>query len=116
MQAAISALIIVSALLLALWPLACLLVAIRHGMRQQWGRLGQLGLLVPLWTIAATVVVLLLAPFLTAPDVERSLPSPFWATLGLGFVLFCGGAAWGLLFATLGPPPPPDATPSGHAR
>lgn len=106
MQAATSALIIVFALFLALWPVACLLVAIRHGLRQQWGRLGQLGLLVPLWTIAATVAVLLLAPFLATADAERPLPSPFWATLGLGFALSCGAVAWGLLFATLGPPPP----------
>jgi hypothetical protein len=98
-----SALILLFAGLLALWPVAFLLAVLHHSFARRWKRIGQIALLLPLWTIAASVGLLQLAPFLAKADspLLRS-PDPFVAAAGLGFSACCAACAWWLLVRSLG--------------
>jgi hypothetical protein len=95
-----SALLIVFAVFLGLWPLACVVSVVRHSISRRWRRVAQAALLLPLWTIAASVGLVQVAPFLSEPSGARTLPSPFVAAAGLGFALCCAAAAWWLLIRT----------------
>ena len=102
MQPTPSTLVIAFAVFLGLWPIAFLLAVIRHSIAKQWRRVGQIALLLPLWTIAASVGLIQIAPFLAAPDAQPRTVSPFVAVAGIGFAACCAAAAWWLLVSSFG--------------
>jgi uncharacterized membrane protein len=108
MQIAASTLVFFLTAFLGLWPLAFLFAVLRHGFARRWLRAGQAALLLPLWTIAASVGLIQLSPLLALLDGKDATRSPFVAVTALGFALCCATAAWALLrrtFDTQQPPP-----------
>ena len=106
MQFALSALTICFAAFLASWPIAFLVVVLLHALAKRWRRVGQVALLLPVWTIAASIGLVHLAPLIAAPDVTPAWRSPFVGVIAIAIVLFCTIAAWGLLLRSF------DGTPS----
>jgi hypothetical protein len=102
MQFEPSALAVLFAVFVGLWPVACLLALIHHSFTRQWRRVGRVALLLPLWTIAASVGLTQMAPFLAAPGAAPASTSPFAAAAGIGFALCCAAAAWWLLLRSFG--------------
>jgi hypothetical protein len=105
MQFASSALVMFFAALLALWPLVFLVAVLRHLFAKRWRRVGQVALLLPLWTIAASVGLVQLGPFMAALDAPSPPRSPFMAVTAIGFALCCAAVAWGLLIRSFGGEP-----------
>ncbi len=101
MQFASSALVIAFAAFLALWPVAFLVVILLHAFARRWRRVGQVAFLLPLWTIAASVGLIQLAPLIEALDAPAPGRSPFIAVLAVGFALCCAAVAWALLIRSL---------------
>ena len=97
-----SALVILVAILLALWPVAFLLAVIHHSFTRQWRRVGKIALLLPLWTIAASVGLMQLASFSAAADAPLQSPNSFVAAAGIGFAVCCAAVAWWLLVRSFG--------------
>lgn len=97
MQFASSALVILFTAVLALWPVAFLVAVVLHGLAKRWRRVGHVALLLPLWTIAASIGLTQLEPFtaaLTAPSQGRS---PVMPVVAVAFALCCAAVAWALL-------------------
>lgn len=101
MQSAPSFFVILFALFLALWPVACLIAALQLSITKQWRRLGQLGLLLPLWTIAASVGLMQVTPFLSTSGATDAVASPLLAAAGVGLSMGLGVAAWWLLYRSV---------------
>ena len=97
MQFVSAALVIVLAASLALWPVAFLAGVFVHVFAKQWRRLGQVAFLLPLWTIAASVCLTQLAPFVAAFDGPAQGRSPFIPVVAMGFALCCAALVWALL-------------------
>ena len=115
MQLAASALVFFMCAFLGLWPLAFLYALLRHAFVKRWRRVGQVALLLPLWTIAASVGLIQLSPLLALLDGKDATRSPFVAVTALGFALCCATAAWALLLRTFDrrqPPPGPIERPA----
>jgi hypothetical protein len=87
---------------LALWPVACLLAMLFHSMARQWRRVGQVALLLPLWTIAASVGLLQVRALSAATDPALATRVSFGASAGIGFALCIAAVAWWLLFRSFG--------------
>src|SRR3990167_9125770 len=84
MQIALSLLVLFFVVVVGLWPLACLAAVVHHAMRRRWRAIGQLALLLPLWTIAASVVALQLAPLLARAEAASSPTATLVAATGVG--------------------------------
>ena len=102
MQVVPSALAIAFAAFLGLWPVAFLVVLLLHAFAKRWRRVGQVAFLLPLWTIAASVGLTQLAPFIAAIDALPKGKSPFIPVVAVGFALCCTAVAWALLIRSLG--------------
>jgi uncharacterized membrane protein len=109
MQFALSLLVPSFVALVGLWPLACLVVAIRHAVARRWRRVGQVALLLPLWTIAASVGAMQLGPLLAARGAAQAPSSPLLAATGVAVAVCLAAAAWLLLARSF------DRRPSQHA-
>lgn len=107
MEFASAALAVFIAAFLGLWPFVFLLAVVRHALGKRWQRVGQVAFLLPLWTIAASIGLVKLAPFLAALNDPAPSRSPFVATAAIGFALCCAAVAWALLIRSFGDPPPP---------
>jgi hypothetical protein len=107
MMLALSALAILFAAFLALWPIAFVVVAVRHAFAKQWRRLGQVAFLLPLWTLAASVGLTQLAPLVTALGAPTQGRSPFVPVVAIVFALACAAIAWALLVRSFDRPSSP---------
>ncbi|HSW03924.1 hypothetical protein [Aquabacterium sp.] len=94
---------------LGLWPLVFLMALLRHSLARRWRRVGQVALLLPLWTIAASVGLTQMAPVLALLEGRAGSRSAFVATLALGFALCCAAVAWALLVRSFGSLPAPGS-------
>ena len=101
MHHAFSALVIIFAGFVSLWPLAWLIAVIRHALSKQWVRLGQVALLLPLWAVAASVSALQLARLFAVTDAKPS-PSVWAAVASIGVGACVATVAWLLLFRSFG--------------
>ena len=63
--------------------------------------------LLPLWTIAASVGLTQLAPFIAAFEGPSQGRSPFIPVVAVGFALCCAALAWALLIRSFERQPPP---------
>ena len=111
MQFAPSALVIAFAAFLALWPVAFVVVLLLHAFAKRWRRVGQVAFLLPLWTIAASVGLTQLAPFIAAIDALPKGRSPFIPVVAVGLALCCAAVAWALLIRSFGHQ---SSSASGH--
>ena len=112
MQFAHSGLAIAVTAFLALWPVTFLVVLVVHAFAKRWRLLGQVAFLLPLWTIAASVALTQLAPFIAAIDALPKGRSPVTPIVAMVFALCCASVAWALLIrSVLRPPQPPIETP-----
>lgn len=105
MQAAVSAMGVVFVALVALWPLAWLAAIVRHAMHKRWKPIGQLALLLPLWTIAASVGAVQLGPLLKAVEAAQPSPSLVVRGTGLAVAVCIAVVAWLLLLRSFRPSP-----------
>jgi hypothetical protein len=96
MQLLVSALSVLFAVVLALWPIAFLAALVHHTFSRQWQRAGRLSLLLPLWILAVLICVAQSSPVLPESD---ELPQASSLVAGIGVVLAacCAATAWWLL-------------------
>jgi hypothetical protein len=94
------------AVFVALWPLACLAAVIHASFTRRWARVVRAAMLLPLWTIAASVGMVSLSAFGSAAKAAQPLPAQVKAAVGVGFALCCAAAAWWLLIRSLREPLP----------
>lgn len=106
MKTALSALVVVFALPMALWPLLWLFALGRHGLRGRRRRMMQVALLLPLWTVAASVGAIQLPVLLAA--LQATPPSPRWwiAATSVAVAACFAVLAWLLLIRSMGAEPP----------
>lgn len=109
MQFALSLLVLLFIVLVGLWPLACLAVAVRHAIARRWRRVGQVALLLPLWTIAASVGAMKLGPLRAARATVHAPDQLLLAATGVAVAVCLAAAAWLLLARSF------DRRPSRHA-
>ena len=102
---ALSALVFLFAALMGLWPLAWLFVVVRHSLSRRWRRVGQVALLLPLWTIAASVGAVQFARLLAARDAAAASPNLLIAATSIGVALCVATVAWLLLIRSFGDRP-----------
>ena len=102
MQTAAPILVIVFSAFLALWPVAFLGVALRHAVTKRWRSVGQVALLVPVWSISASIGLIqfprLLGMFESSAQPGASLGS----IAAVVFALCCAAIAWALLVRSFG--------------
>lgn len=106
MKVALSALLILFALPMALWPVVWLFALARHALRGQRRRVVQVALLLPLWSVAASIGALQLAPLLTTLDEASPSPRAWVAVTSLGVAACFAAVAWLLLIRSFDSPPP----------
>lgn len=97
MPSALWAAAVAFAAVLALWPVAMLLVAVRLAWARRWRGVGQVAWLLPVWTIAASIGLTQLSPMLHALAAGTPVQRPLWVWVALVIALCCGGLAWALL-------------------
>jgi hypothetical protein len=97
MQLASSALAVAFAAVLALWPVAFLAAVLMHAFARRWKRVGQVAFLLPLWTIAASVGLMQLTPFVAALNASPQGRSPVVPIVAVVFAMCCAAVAWALL-------------------
>ena len=109
MQNTLSALVIVFAVLVALWPFAWIVAVVRHSLARRWQRAGQVALLLPVWAVAASVSALQLARLFAAQDAKPA-PTVWGAIASIGVGACVATVAWLLLLRSFG-----DRSPEGSA-
>ncbi len=97
MQIALSILVLSFVVVVGLWPLACLAAVVHHAISRRWRELGQVALLLPLWTIAASVGAIQLAPLLDRAAAAGSPSATLVAATGVGVAVCLAAVAWLLL-------------------
>ncbi len=97
MNEALPVLLLLFALLLAVWPLAWLGAMLPHALARRWRRVGELALLIPLWSVAATIALAQLAPWYAARDIGQATAEAPPVGAALGLAAGCAAAAWWLL-------------------
>jgi uncharacterized membrane protein len=104
-KAAQSALVVLFALPMALWPLLWLFALGRHALRGRRRRMMQVALLLPLWTVAASIGAIQLPVLLAA--LQATPPSPRWwiAATSVGVAACIAVLAWLLLVRSWGAEP-----------
>ena len=97
MNTALFVLVVLFFSLVALWPVVWVVALIRRLLSRQWQRVGQLALLLPLWTVAASIGAVKLGPLLAAQNAADSSPSLVIAATSLGVAVSVAVVAWLLL-------------------
>ena len=111
MQSTVSALVIVFSAFLALWPAAFLVVAALHAFARRWRHIGQIALLVPLWSIAASIALVQFPRLVNAFEASAKPGPSLIAITAVIFALCCAAIAWALLIRSFAKPI--DASPAG---
>ena len=113
------ALVAVFSAFLALWPVAFLVAAGLHSIAKRWRRLGQIALLVPVWSVAASIGLIQFPRLLNAFE-PSTQPGPSLGSIAaIVFALCCAAVAWALLVRSFGervPARPSDATSGNHTK
>jgi hypothetical protein len=115
MRFAISALIVVFTVPMALWPFGWLIVLVRHAMARQWQRVGKVALLLPLWTIAASIGAVQLGGLLAPLSESAASPRPLIAATSISIAFLLAVMAWGLLVASFRSSASPSASDNSAA-
>jgi hypothetical protein len=105
----ISALIVVFSVPMALWPFGWLYVLIRHALARRWQHVGRVALLLPLWTIAASIGAVQLGGLLGPAAAAGASPRPLIAATSIAIAFVMAVMAWGLLVASFRNPQRPIA-------
>jgi hypothetical protein len=102
MTPALSAILLLFVLPMALWPVVWLFALVRHGLAGRRRRLVQLALLLPFWTVAASVGAIQIPALLAA--LQATPPSPRWwiAATSVGVAACFAALAWLLLIRSFG--------------
>jgi NADH:ubiquinone oxidoreductase subunit K len=97
MQSAAQMLVVLFSAFLAFWPAAFIVVGASHALAKRWSRLGQIALLLPVWSIAASIGLVQVPRLLNAfePSGQRGLS--LGSIMALLFALCCAAIAWALL-------------------
>ncbi|MCW5635094.1 MAG: hypothetical protein KIT17_17295 [Rubrivivax sp.] len=97
MNTALLLLVVVFAALMALWPVAWLAALARHALARRWRQVGQVALLLPLWTIAASIGAVKLPPLFAARNAAELSPNVVVAATSIGVAACFAVVAWLLL-------------------
>ena len=111
MQTAAALSVVFFSAFLALWPVAFLVVAALHAIAKRWGRVGQLVLLVPVWSIAASIGLAQFPRLLSLVEPSAQSSASFGSIAAVIFALACAAIAWALLVRSLG-----ERSSSGHSN
>jgi hypothetical protein len=97
MQSAALVLVVLFSAFLALWPAAFVVAGVSHAIAKRWSRLGQIALLLPIWSISASIGLIQLPRLLNAfePSAQRGLS--LGSIMAVLFALCCAVIAWALL-------------------
>lgn len=109
MQSASHAILILFTAVLGLWPVVFILALLQHLLAKRWRRVGQVALLLPIWTMAASVGLTQVAPFVAALDAPPQIRNPLFTAAAIGLTLFFAALAWGLLVRSFGGAQSPGA-------
>ena len=102
MNIAIFLLVAVFAVLMALWPVVWLVAVIRHAVARHWRRVGHVALLLPLWTIAASIGAVKLPPLLAARSAAELSPRLVVAATSIAVAVCIAVLTWMLLARSFG--------------
>ena len=102
MESVVLVSVVLFAAFLALWPVAFFLAVVRHFIHKQWRRVAQVALLLPIWSIPASVGLIQVTRLTAA--LEAPQPSSAWVmpATAIGLSLCCGVLAWALLLRSFG--------------
>jgi hypothetical protein len=109
MQTAALVLIVIFGAFLALWPIAFLAAAVVHAVAKRWHRIGQVALLLPLWSISASIGLIQFPRLLRAFEPSVQSGASLGSVAAVVLALCCAAIAWALLLRSFGAP---SAAPS----
>jgi uncharacterized membrane protein len=95
-------LVVVFAALMAPWPVVWMAALVRHALARRWRRVGQVALLLPLWTMAASIGAVKLPPLLAARGAAQLSPNVVVAATSIGVAACFAVVAWLLLVRAFG--------------
>jgi hypothetical protein len=87
MRFALLAMIVLFSVPMALWPILWLFVLTRHALSKRWRHVGKVALLLPLWTIAASLGAIQFPRLLAALNAEKSPPSLLVAAVAIAVAI-----------------------------
>ena len=102
MQLASTFLVMAFVAIVTLWPIALVVAVAYHSLAKRWRRVGQVALLLPVWTVAASVGLLQMPRLMAALEAPSRTPTLVTAGTAIGFALCCAALAWGLLIRSFG--------------
>ena len=102
MQTAALVLVVVFSAFLALWPLAFLVAAVLHALAKRWRRVGQVALLVPVWSISASIGLIQFPRLLGVFEPSTQSGASLGSVVAVVFALCCAAIAWALLVRSFG--------------
>ena len=100
MQTLLLVLVVLFSAFLALWPAAFLVAAVLHSIARRWRGLRRIALLVPVWSIAASIGLIQFPRLLHvfAPSAQPGPSNPSLGTIAAVILaLCCAAIAWALL-------------------
>ena len=97
MNTALLALLALFVAVVALWPVVWVAAIIRLLLSRQWQRLGRLALLLPLWTVAASIGAVKFGLLFAAQDAADFSPPLVVAATSIGIAMCFAVVAWLLL-------------------
>lgn len=97
-----SLLILALTVVMTLWPIAFLAAVAYHAFARRWRRVGQAALLLPLWSVAASVGLVQMPRLMAALDAPALTRNLVYAGTAIAFALCCAVLAWALLLRSFG--------------
>src|SRR6185436_21104075 len=97
MQSASLVLVVLFSAFLALWPAAFLVVGALHALAKRWRRLGQIALLLPVWSISASIGLIQFPRLLNAFEPSAQPALSLGSVMAVVFALCCAAVVWALL-------------------
>ena len=97
MNTALLALLALFVAVVALWPVVWVAAIIRLLLSRQWQRLGRLALLLPLWTVAASIGAVKFGLLFASKDAANFSPPLVIAATSIGIAMCFAVVAWLLL-------------------
>ena len=104
MQTAALVSVVVFSAFLALWPVAFLVAAVLHAVAKRWHRVGQVALLLPVWSISASIGLIQFPRLLSVFEPSAQSGASLGSVAAVVLALCCAAIAWALLVRSFGAP------------
>ena len=95
-------LVLALAAIVTLWPPVFLGAVAYHAFAKRWRRVGQVALLLPLWTVAASIGLVQMPRLIAALDAPAPTRNLVYAGTAVAIALCCAALAWALLIRAFG--------------